>query len=368
MKLQVYFARKFLFITVGIFVVFGLFMVLLDMVEQMRRFDSSEISFLDALGLSLLSVPEGLYAILPLVIMLSTQALFLSLARTSELVVTRAAGRSAIRAMIAPAITAALIGVFGVVFFNPLVAATKHAYEVRAAALSADGRSVMSVSREGLWLRQGGETGQTVIRAQRANFDGTELFGVSFISFAPRDAEDPGPVRRIEAERAELTNGAWAITNAKVWPLKIDNPERDVAYYPEIEVPSSLTTEQIRDSFGSPSAIEIWSLPSFIRNLEAAGFSARQHRVWFQMELAMPLFLAAMVMIGAGFTMRHTRFGRTGLMVLFALMMGFSAFFIRNFAQVLGQNGDIPVALAAWAPPVAAMLMSLGLLLHLEDG
>jgi lipopolysaccharide export system permease protein len=86
------------------------------------------------------------------------------------------------------------------------------------------------------------------------------------------------------------------------------------------------------------------------------------------MELAMPLMLMAMVMIGAGFTIRHVRLGRTGLMVLLSLMMGFSVHFIRNFAQILGDRGQIPVELAAWAPPVAAVMLSLGLLLHLEDG
>jgi lipopolysaccharide export system permease protein len=54
--------------------------------------------------------------------------------------------------------------------------------------------------------------------------------------------------------------------------------------------------------------------------------------------------------------------------VLFALSGGFAIFFLRNFAQVLGENGQIPVYLAAWTPPVAAILMALGLLLHLEDG
>jgi lipopolysaccharide export system permease protein len=48
--------------------------------------------------------------------------------------------------------------------------------------------------------------------------------------------------------------------------------------------------------------------------------------------------------------------------------MGFGIYFVRNFAQILGENGQIPVSLAAWAPPVAAILMALGLLLHLEDG
>ena len=48
--------------------------------------------------------------------------------------------------------------------------------------------------------------------------------------------------------------------------------------------------------------------------------------------------------------------------------LGFTLYFVRNFAQILGENGQIPILLAAWAPPVAAILLPLGLLLHLEDG
>jgi len=102
--------------------------------------------------------------------------------------------------------------------------------------------------------------------------------------------------------------------------------------------------------------------------LEDAGFSARRHQVWFQMELARPLFLATMVLIGAGFTMRHSRFGQTGLMVLFAVLLAFGLYFIRNFAQILGENGQIPIFWAAWTPPVAGILLSLGIILHMEDG
>ena len=82
----------------------------------------------------------------------------------------------------------------------------------------------------------------------------------------------------------------------------------------------------------------------------------------------MPLFLGAMVLVAAGFTLRPTRFGRTGLMVVFAICGGFALYFMRNFAQILGENGQIPVALAAWGPPAAAVLLPISLLLHLEDG
>ena len=109
-------------------------------------------------------------------------------------------------------------------------------------------------------------------------------------------------------------------------------------------------------------------MPAFIQELEQAGFSARRHQVWMQAELARPVFLTAMVLVAAAFTMRHTRFGGTGTAVLAAVLMGFGLFFIRSFAQILGENGQIPVVLAAWAPPGAAVLLTLGLLLHAEDG
>ncbi|MXY34203.1 MAG: LptF/LptG family permease, partial [Boseongicola sp. SB0664_bin_43] len=74
------------------------------------------------------------------------------------------------------------------------------------------------------------------------------------------------------------------------------------------------------------------------------------------------------VLVGAGFTMRHTRMGRTGLMVMTALGLGFLFYFIRNFVAVLGENGQIPIIMAAWLPPIAILLLPLALLLHLEDG
>jgi lipopolysaccharide export system permease protein len=55
-------------------------------------------------------------------------------------------------------------------------------------------------------------------------------------------------------------------------------------------------------------------------------------------------------------------------MVLLAVLIGFGMFFMKSFAQILGDTGKIPVLLAAWAPPVAGILLSLGLLLHTEDG
>ncbi|CUH39640.1 Lipopolysaccharide export system permease protein LptG [Jannaschia seosinensis] len=367
MILSRYLARRFAWLVFIVSLVFTGLLVPIDLMEQLRRLGDDGAGVGDGLRLALLNLPAALYQILPLIVILSTLALFLSLARSSELVVIRAAGRSGFRAVWAPVAAALMLGVAALAVVNPIVAATQGIYEREVAQWRTGGgtSSILSVSEEGVWLRQGDGSGQTVIRAARSSLDGTILFDATFIVF---DA-DGTPIERIDVARAELTERGWLLEDAKRWPLGVSaNPERGSLNVRQMTLASTLTRAQIRDSFGVPSSIPIFQLPGFIAQLDAAGFSGRTHRVWLQMELANPIMLAAMVMIGAAFSMRHARAGRSGVMVLTALLLGFGVFFLRNFAQVLGENGQIPVVLAAWAPPVAAILLASGIILQLEDG
>jgi lipopolysaccharide export system permease protein len=364
MKLNFYIARRFLWLFVRVFFGFFAIMLMIDVIEELRRFSDPGITLSEAMVLAFMNVPTSVYRILPLILVLSSIGLFLGLARSSELVVVRAAGRSGLSFLLAPVGTAFLIGSVAVAVMNPIVAATSKRYDTLSSG-HARGGSVLSISEAGLWLRQGSDEGQTVIQADRANLDGTELYDATFLTFGP----DGGPAVRIRADRALLDSGYWQLSGAKQWPLADDNPERAARPLADgTKLATDLTRDKIRDSFGTPSAISFWNLPAYIRGLERAGFSARSHLVWLQMELALPLLLAAMVLIAAGFTMRHARMARTGSLVLMALLAGFSVFFLRNFGQVLGENGQIPILMAAWTPPVAATMLALGLLLHLEDG
>ncbi|WP_456390460.1 LPS export ABC transporter permease LptG [Profundibacter sp.] len=365
MILYLYFSRRFLAAFMIVFGTFSGIVLMIEVVEQIRGLDNTAIGFSEIIGLSFLHLPALMYPILPLIVILASLMMFLGMARSSELVVTRAAGRSAMKNLIAPVVVALALGVFSVAVFNPIVAATSKQYEAKASQYASSTESVLSISEEGLWLRQGNEDGQTVIRAQGSNLDGTKLVDVSFFSFTAQGT----PLSRLQAVSADLVEGAWILTDVKKWHLLGSaNPERDALHFETLKFASDLTREQIRDSFGTPSSIAIWDLPAFIGQLDRAGFSARQHRVWLQTELALPLFLVAMVLIGAAFTMRHARSGSTAPMVLAAILLGFSVYFIRNFAQVLGENGQLPIYVAAWSPPLAATLLALALILHLEDG
>lgn len=365
MILDRYFARRFLTQVAIIMVVFLTLLFLIELIEQVRRFSEADVRLTQIFYLVSLNIPAALSTILPLIMILGTVSLFIGLARSSELVVTRATGRSGIRALFAPALVAFILGILAVAMLNPIVAATMNQYQRMSEIYRSGEASAASLSGEGLWLRQGGAEGQSVIHATGYVPEDSRIFGVTVLSYAPGG----GPTRRIEAATATLSTGGWILTDVKIWPLETNgNPEAVAEQVEILHLPSTLTPERIRESIGGRMNISVWDLPGTIRQLDAAGFSTLRHRVWYQSELSRPVFLVAMVLIGSAFTMRHVRFGGTGVAVLTAVLLGFGLYFIRNFAQILGENGQIPVLMAGWATPVASVLLAFGLLLHAEDG
>ncbi len=211
MILHFYIARRFLRSFAIVLAVFVAILLPIDLAEQLRTIGTPEASLHEAFQLALLNLPGTLYRMLPLFVILATLVLFLSMARTSELVVVRASGRSALKSAASPVTVAILIGVLGLLVINPLVAATERQYEISVQRFQTGEERTLSVSGVGLWLRQGGPEGQTVIRALRANSDGTSLFNTSFFVFDASGLAES----RIDADQAELVDGAWELTDAK---------------------------------------------------------------------------------------------------------------------------------------------------------
>jgi lipopolysaccharide export system permease protein len=285
--------------------------------------------------------------------------------RARERVVVRAAGISARRLISVPVAAALLLGIAFVAVVNPFVAASIKRGQMVVDDFGGDGASLMSFSKEGVWLRQGDLGGQTVIQAARTNADGTVLTRVRMHRFD----EEGTLYARIEAPEARLTPGAWNLTEASEWRLEADGSfNRTPASGGELYLPTTLTSEEILESFAPPETVGFWDLGRFIAQMEESGFSGQRHRLFLQSELAKPALFAAMVLIGAAFALRPTRFGQTGVMILMAVLAGFALYFLKDFAESLGGRGQIPLMVAAWTPPVAAILLALSLLLHLEDG
>jgi len=371
-KLALYIARRFLMTVLGTFMAVFVLIVTIDLVELIRSNTPGLARFGDLVGMALLHAPSMTITAAPFILLLASMMTFAMLARSSELVVTRAAGVSVWRLLSPVLIAAMLLGIFAFAVYNPLASAFTEKFDVLEQRYFDRSSSRLAVSGKGLWLRQGGEQGQTVIRAQHADSTIERLEDVTIFQFDRMDRL----YRRINAETALLGDQVWKLTDVLRWNLS-DRQEADIetsmaemraTSLPEMNIPTELTAERIQDSFAAPETISFWELPEFIALLDDSGFSSSRHRLHWLRLAAMPAVFVAMVLIGAVFSMRHQRFGGLGYMALATVIAGFGYFFLSDIAGALGASGAIPVLLAGLGPPLAAVLLSVGLLLHLEDG
>jgi len=168
---------------------------------------------------------------------------------------------------------------------------------------------------------------------------------------------------RIDAKTAVLKKGYWELRDVSLF-----SPETGTTKLAVYRLKSDLTLNKIQESFSSPETISFWELPRFIRDLEAAGFSALNHKLRLYSLTAEPLLFGAMVLIAAVFSLRHNRRTSAFFAIGGGIITGFLLFFVSKLVLNFGGSGSLPVLLAAWIPAGASTMLGLTALLHLEDG
>ena len=355
-----YITRQFLASIGLVFAVLLGLVFLIDSVELLRRTGNrSEVGMATIIEMALLRIPFMSQKIIPFAMLFGGMLSLTRLTRSHELVVARAAGVSVWQFLLPGLSLALVIGGLIVTLFNPLASATTWRYEQLEAKYMRGQTSLLAVSSSGLWLREAGEFGQMVVHASRISQEDMALHDTTFYLYEGVDVF----ARRIDAETATLEDGYWDLRE-----VLISAPNRITEARESYRLETRMTMSQIQESFAPPETMSFWDLPGFIKTLEAAGFSTIKHRIYWHSILAVPLLLCAMVLIAATFSLRLTRRGGTGLLVLGGLIAGFLLFFLTDVVLALGMSGSIPVILAAWAPAGVFTLLGLAMLLHLEDG
>jgi lipopolysaccharide export system permease protein len=333
--------------------------MLIDFVEISRGVGSDvDLSAVRILGMMLLKSPQVIVQLLPFVFLFGTLAAFVGLNRRSELIAMRAAGLSAWRFVLPAAGAAFLFGVITVTALGPLAASADGLFQRERTRLSGS-----TTASEAVWIREGDDTRQMVIRAERQDRTNARLLGVTFFIYATDDEGHRAFRERIDAASASLNAGRWRLTDA----VGAQIGQRAVRYE-TLDLLSSLADDEAFERFARPQSTPFWSLPAQIGRVEAAGFSSTAYRLRLQQLLATPLMFAAMSILAAAFSLRLMRLGDLARMSLAAVVLGFGFFFVNQAASAFGSAEVIPPWLAAWLPPLLTALAAFTLLFYTEDG
>lgn len=358
--LRRYVAKRFLFSIIGAFAVCACLIFMIDMIELLRLSRrATDLSITVLLWMGLLRLPAFTEILLAFAVLVGSIGALLSLNRKSELTIMRSAGMS-VWQFLRPGLTVALfLGILAVTLFNPLAAAARSEAERLVAEAFGMEAGLLAASGEGSWLRQDGADGQSIVNARAVANQGLSLKGVIAFQFDPQGRF----IERLDADRATLQDGYWELHHATV-----SRPLREAEVFDTYSLSTHLTRERVGDALGSEIAVSFWQLPKLIEVSEKAGLSASKYRMQYALLMSRPALLIAMLVLAATVSLRSFRSGGIQTMVLAGMLGGIGFFLLAEISRQVGVAGLLSPALAVWVPIGLALLVSVTVLLHQEDG
>lgn len=355
-----YFGLRFLSAVMSVFFGFFVLIVLVDYIEFMRR--ASDVPNLSAWMVakaSFFRVPQLTERLLPFSVLAGAMVCYLALSRRNELVIARSAGMSAWQFVAPAVIVAFFLGVTATAIYNPLSAAMREWSKKLESQIFGENQAGLQDTTNGFWVRQKSVDGSSVIYAATSQEQGVRLDGVSAFTFDGRGHA----LERIEAKRASLEPGHWRLEQAHVYVS--GEPPRD---YDTYQIKTNLTSAQVRESFSTPETVPFWDLPAYIQIAERSGLAAAGYKLQYQILIARPFLLSAMVLLACSVSLRFFRMGGVMKMVLGGIAAGFLLYVLSKVTEDLSKAELLHPALAAWSPVLAGGLTGFVVLLYQEDG
>ena len=355
-----YFGLRFLNAVLVVFAGIFALVTLIDYIEMMRRAgDIPNVSALLVAKTSFYRVPQVVERILPFCVLIGAMSCYLNLSRRLELVVARSAGLSAWQ-FVTPALAVAfLLGIAATTIYNPVAAILQERSKRFESELFGQTANALRQSGGTFWVSQRTDDGQAIINAVSSRDQGINLNGVSVFVF-----DNEGRFKqRIEARAAVLEPAVWRLRDARIYDLGVLPVIQS-----EYRLKTSLTPEQVRESFATPETVPFWELPQYIQIAEHAGLAAAGYKLQLQKLLARPFLLAAMVLLAAAVSLRFFRFGGVQKMVLSGVAAGFLLYVLSKVTEDLSKAELMHPIAAAWMPVLVGGVTGFIALLYQEDG
>ncbi|MBI4270021.1 MAG: LptF/LptG family permease [Candidatus Rokubacteria bacterium] len=342
------------FMAIGLVVAAALFVVF-DLANQINRYLSVNPPLVYILEHFAYRLPAFLHDGLPVVMLVATIFLYLTLSRYHELTALKAAGVSLYRVSV-PILGLGLAAALGSGLFQELVLPGLNERGEEVDQVKIRGQAPRHLqSRQRLWLRS---SDSRFYRVELLHPGTNDMYGVTVLEID----RDFRLVSRLDARRAHWTPAGWELSEGAYREI---GPQGQVQTVPFVWTALDLR-EEIADftRIQKPvSAMSYRELRDYISQLEAAGFQIRKYLVELYSKLSFPLVNLVMVIVAIPFAIQSPRGGRLfGIGLAIAIMAGY---LVVHYVAIAFARADLlPPLLAAWTANVIFLGIGASLLLR----
>jgi lipopolysaccharide export system permease protein len=351
MILSRYLMRAFLGRFVGLLLGLVLFLQTLDLLATANDVLAGGGAPLDSLSrYVMLRMPSLVETVAPLAALLGALTALVTLAKNSEVLAMRAAGRSVLSLVGGLVAVGAALSIMLFVFSETVVVRTNGLLEDwRDAGFRPNGQVA---DGENSWLMED----NTIIRVGHVMRGGTELVNLRLLTRgADEDITDI-----IDIDRAMWDGQAWQINGAR----RIGGSAAATDTPPQWK--TLLRPEHFMRFANHPNELSLNALQEYVGNVAIGSRPQYFYDTWLHQKIAGPIVLALMPLLAAIAAFAHHRQGSAVMTLVWGITLGFLFVVVDNMILAMGQFGSLPPFLAAWLPLILFLTIGLWIVFNFE--
>ncbi|MBH2018129.1 MAG: LPS export ABC transporter permease LptG [Burkholderiales bacterium] len=310
-----------------------------------------------------LLIPNHLYELLPISVLIGTIFVMARLAQSSEYTILRTSGLGPWRALNLLLWLGAFFVALSFVVGDYIAPASERAAQL----LKARYQSKITVGQTGAWLKEKQANNNFIVNVNELSPD-NEMHGVRIYEFNSKGRI----VSTTEAPVAVFSfDAAWLLRNVTHTEFDVTNAANGAGASPQqVKVnrtvvdsfrwPTEISTEMVSVALLKPERMATLDLFNYIRHLEANGQTSQRYEIEFWRKVFYPLSCLVMVMLALPFAYLHFRSGGITGYVFAGVMIGISFFLLNNVFGFIGNLRSWQPWLAAATPGLIYMAVSMG--------
>jgi len=309
-----------------------------------------------------LLVPNHLYELLPISVLIGTIFVMARLAQSSEYTILRTSGLGPWRALKLLLALGALFVVFSFVVGDYVAPASERAAQL----LKARYQSKITIGQTGAWLKEKQAYNTYVVNVKALTPD-NEMQGVQVFEFNNKGlivSTTQAPLASFAAGDAWLlqqaTRAEFELSGASGPAKPQESAKVNRAVLETFRWPTEISAEMVSVALLKPERMGTIDLFNYVRHLDANGQTAQRYEIEFWKKVFYPLSCLVMVILALPFAYLHFRSGGIAGYVFAGVMIGISFFLLNNVFGYIGNLRNWMPWLAAATPGLLYMAVSLG--------
>ena len=340
--------------TILIFLAVG---IILNLFEEVEFFKNLNQSLSLPIILSLSFVPTLILELLPFIIFLAAMFYFLHLKSNKDLLSIKTFGYSNLKIILIIAFFSFIFGVFVLIAINPITSALVKYYEVEKAQYAKDVTHLISINKNGVWIKEINDSGYKIINAE--NLEKDILKKVSIYVFD----NNHRVLKRIEAESALIFDSPWKMKNVFIYDFENNNNIYKVIKLDNYEFETEKILEKINSLFNNLNTISFIDLVTDYNQLNKKGYPKTKLNEKINKFISLPFFLFLMVILASIFTIGSINPKYNFYYVIISILTSVIIYYFKDLSIALGQTEKISLILSVWIPVIAiGLFCSIGVI------